>query len=112
MVTVFKHRGDAIDFVPDANLPAGSVVVIGDLVGVTKLDIAAGVAGSLHVSGVFAFEKATGASSGIAAGTKVFWDATAGVVTTDENSGTNKYVGKVTREAGDDDATVEVRVSQ
>ena len=43
--------------------------------------IAANTPGSLAVAGVFDFPKATGAGSGIAAGTKVYWDATNKVAT-------------------------------
>ena len=51
---------------------------------------------------------ASGASSGIAAGTKVYWDATNVVATT--TASTNKYLGKTTKVAADGDATVRVRL--
>ena len=48
----FIQTGDAVDYTPGADVSAGDVVVQGDLVGVAKLDIAAGKAGSLALTGV------------------------------------------------------------
>ncbi len=42
----FIHDGQSIDFFPATDIPAGSVVVIGELVGVAKLDIVAGHLGA------------------------------------------------------------------
>ena len=66
---------------PTADVAAGDVVVQGDLVGVARTPIAANTPGSLAIEGVFDFPKATGAGSGIAVGTKVYWDATNKVAT-------------------------------
>jgi len=112
MTAMFKHRGEAIDHVPSADVGAGDVVVQGELVGVAKLDIKAETLGALHVSGVFDFPKATGSGSGLAAGVKAYWDDTAKVATEDAAGGVNKYLGKTAAEAGDDAATVRVRLSQ
>ena len=35
----FIHDGEVIDYTPTADVAAGNVVVLGDLVGVTKRDI-------------------------------------------------------------------------
>lgn len=112
MTAMFKHRGEAIDHVPSADVGAGDVVVQGELVGVAKLDIKAETLGALHVSGVFDFPKATGSGSGLAAGVKAYWDLAAKVATEDAAGGVNKYLGKTAAEAGDDAATVRVRLSQ
>ena len=103
----FIHDGNSIDHTPGADVSAGDVVVQGDLIG-----IAAGTLGALAVTGVFDVSKATGADTAIAAGAKVYWDAGNGVATTDENAGANKYLGKTVAAAGDDDATVRVRLEQ
>lgn len=42
MPTMFRHEGGAIDYVPDADVAAGTVIVLGELVGVARLDIKAG----------------------------------------------------------------------
>ena len=110
MAVKFVQRGDAVDYTPDADVASGDVVVQGDLVGVAKLDIKADKLGALAVSGVFDFPKDTGSSSAISAGAKVYWDAVNEVATTTE--GSNKLIGKAIADAGDDDETVRVRMSQ
>jgi predicted RecA/RadA family phage recombinase len=107
---VFVQQGDSIDYTPGANVAAGDVVVQVDLVGVAKLDILANKLGALTVSGVFDFAKATGASTAIPAGTKVYWDDTNNVATADGTG--NKLLGKSIKGAGDNDATVRARMSQ
>ena len=110
MTATFVQEGRAIDYTPIAAVAAGEVVVQVDLVGVARTPIAAGAPGSLAVSGVVDFPKATTAGSGIAAGTKAYWDATAKVATATAEGHT--YLGKTTRAAADADATVRVRLSQ
>ena len=106
----FIHDGNSIDYTPGANVSAGDVVVQNDLVGIAKLDIVANTLGALAVTGVFDVPKATGAGSGIAAGAKVYWNATAQQATTTASG--NKYLGKTVRAAADGDATVRVRLEQ
>jgi len=115
MTVPYVQDDDVIDFTPDADTPAGSVVVLGDLVGVTKLDIRAGKLGAVAVEGIFDFPKAAGVGSGIAAGTKLYWNATAGVATASANDGGTPpvnypYIGKATAAAADGDATVRTRL--
>lgn len=62
------------------------------------------------MTGVFDVPKATGASTAIAAGAKVYWNVTAQQATATATG--NKYLGKTVRAAGDDDATVRVRLEQ
>lgn len=109
-LAIFVSPGHAVDYTPSADVAAGDVVAVVDLVGVARSPIAANTAGSLAVDGVFDIAKATGAGSGIAAGTKVYWDATNKVATA--TVGTNKFLGKTTKAAADGDATVRVRLSQ
>ena len=109
---VFVQEGNQVDYTPVAAVAAGDVVVKGDLVGVARTPIAAGVAGALAVHGVFDFPKATGAGTAIAAGASVYWDAADQQAKTDSESGANKLLGKTTAAAGDGDATVRARLSQ
>ena len=109
-IAVFVQEGRAIDYTPTSDVAAGGVVVQGDLVGVARSPIPANAPGSLATAGVFDFPKATGAGSGIAAGTKVYWDATNRVVTATAQG--NTYLGKTTKAAADADASVQVRLSQ
>jgi len=115
MTARFIHDGNSIDYTPasgGADVASGDVVVQGDLIGIAKFDIAAGVLGALAVTGVFDVAKATGASEAIGAGVKVYWDEAEAVAKTDAEAGANKYLGKTTAAAGDNDATVRVRLEQ
>ena len=109
---VFAHEGAAIDYTPGADVSAGDVIVQGDLVGVARLDIKAGVLGALAVTGVFDFAKATGVGTAIAAGVSVYWDVADAEAKTDSETGANKLIGKTIAAAGDNDAEVRVRMSQ
>ncbi|MCG8521906.1 MAG: DUF2190 family protein [Pseudomonadales bacterium] len=111
MKTRFIHNGDAIDYTPGEDTPAGTVVVVGELVGVAKVDIKAGELGALHVRGVFDFPKATGGGSGSGMGINIFWDESEQLATQDADSGTNKLLGKAIAAAADSDVIVRVRMS-
>jgi len=106
----FVQEGGAVDYTPSADVAAGDVVVQGDLVGVAARPIAANTLGALAVGGVFEFPKATGTGKAIAAGKKVYWDATNKQAT--ETSSGNTFLGKTVAAVGDSDATVRVRLSQ
>jgi len=107
---VFRHEGNSIDYTPAADVAAGDVVVIGELVGVAKLDIKANTLGALAVTGVFDFAKATGGGTAISAGANCYWDDTNNVATTTATG--NKLIGKCVKAAADAGATVRVRMSQ
>jgi len=108
----FIHDGNTLDYTPGADVSAGDVVVEGDLIGIAKLDIANGSLGALAVTGVFDIPKTTGVGEAIAAGAKVYWDEADGVAKEDAEAGANKYLGKTVLAAGDDEATVRVRLEQ
>jgi predicted RecA/RadA family phage recombinase len=90
MQAQFIQNGAAIDYIPAANTPAGTVVVQGDLVGITKKDINANELGALAVEGLFDIPK--DAATAINAGTKVYWKADDQIVVTAASG--NKLVGK------------------
>jgi predicted RecA/RadA family phage recombinase len=69
----FIHDGKAIDYIPTVDAPAGSVIVTGDRVGITKFDIAANTLGALAMFGVFDFEKD---NTVIPLYAKVYWNNT------------------------------------
>lgn len=110
MPAIFIQDGDSIYYTPGADVAAGAVVVQGDLVGVTRRAIPANTSGSLAVTGVFDFPKATGGGTAIAAGVNAYWNAAAQQATTTASG--NKLIGKTTRAAADADATVRVRLMQ
>lgn len=72
----YIQKGESLDYTPGSNTAAGSVVFIGALAGVTKLDIKAGELGALAVEGVFEFPKASGTA--IDAGDALYWDSDSG----------------------------------
>ncbi len=105
----FVQRGDAIDHTPKTAVAAGDVVVIGKLVGVAKLDIAAGELGALALTGVYEVNKATGTA--FEAGAEVGWDAAAKAAVSAAASGAVK-IGHVVADAGAAGTTVLVRIEQ
>ncbi len=101
----FIHDGKSIDFFPEADVAAGTVIALGDLVGVTKLDIQAGRLGALAVVGVFDVAKSDAA---ITLGSKVYWDNTAKQAVTTATG--NKQLGIAIQAAEATDGTVRVRL--
>ena len=101
----FIHDGKSIDFLSESDVPAGSVIVQGSLVGVTKLDVKAGRLGALAVVGVFDIAKG---NTAIPIGSRVYWDATAkqAVLTATDNA----LLGVAVQEADAADAVVRVRL--
>jgi predicted RecA/RadA family phage recombinase len=107
---IYVQDDDYVDYTPSSDVAAGDVIVQGDMVGVARKPIPANTLGALAVEGVFSFPKATGASTGLAAGTSVYWDATNTVVTTTATG--HKLIGKTAATCADSDTTVKVRLFQ
>lgn len=100
-------QGDClIDHTPSSAVAAGGVVVLNDLVTVAPRPIAANALGAVAIEGVFSMPKATGA---IGQGALVYWDATAGNITT--TSSGNKRAGKAAAAAASGDASVQVIIN-
>ena len=100
-------QGDClIDYTPGSAVAAGDVVVLNDLVTVAPRPIAANALGAVAIEGVFSMPKATGA---IGQGAIVYWDATAGNVTTTASG--NKRAGKAAAAAASGDASVMVIIN-
>jgi len=110
MPVVFVHEGAAVDYTPVADVAAGTVVVQGDLVGITRLDIKAGKLGALAVEGVFDFPKLVGDGIEYPAGDPMYWDEAEQVAT--QSATGNKLLGKTVRLAGETDDTARIRMSQ
>ena len=102
----YIHDGKAIDFLSETAIPAGTVVVVEELVGITKLDLEANRLGALHVVGVYDVAKGDGE---IALGKKVYWDETEQKAVT--TAGTNKPLGIAVLKAEADATVVRVRLS-
>ena len=112
MNAIYIQRGDSVDFIPESDIKAGDVIVQGELVGIAKLDIAAGSLGALAVAGVFEMPKV---SSLIEAGLKVYWDGSKVTKSADDGQTPPvKYalVGKTISQAEAADETILVRLTQ
>jgi predicted RecA/RadA family phage recombinase len=85
------HYGDYVEMVPytpGADVPAGEVVLLGDIVGICHVAIPSGELGSLAVQG--GVYTCTG-DAAIAVGKKVYWDNVNNKVT--ETATANKVFG-------------------
>lgn len=105
MEATFIQTGKSNKFVPSAFVPAGTVVVLNNLIGVTKHDIHPGHVGAIALEGIYAVVKA-----GVAfeTGDYVWWDNTAKQATNTAIG--NQYLGMAVNNAGIADATIEVRL--
>jgi len=89
MKAIRVSSNDYVDYKPSGNLPAGSVVVLGSLLGIADRPLAANEPGALAVRGVFDVEKAAGI---VGTGALIYWDATNQVATTSASG--NTLMGK------------------
>lgn len=71
----YVQPGKVVEFTAAANLSAGQVVRIGQILGVVKDDVASGAQGLAHIDGVFKVPKVSAAV--IAQGESLSWDASA-----------------------------------
>ena len=74
MIARFVQQGVTVDYVPAADVKAGEIVVVNDLIGVSRYDIKAGELGALAVPPAPVFEVEKGAAVAFAYGAKVYWD--------------------------------------
>lgn len=73
MIARFVQEGKSIDYTPGADVAAGDVVVLTNIIGIAKLDIAANALGALTVIG--GFEVAKPSDEAWVFGQRLFWDA-------------------------------------
>ncbi len=81
------QEGRLIDYVPETDVSAGDVVVIGDRCFFANLDIKAGTLGALATDGVYDVAKG---ETAIALGTVLYWD---GEKATDSGAGSGEGGG-------------------
>ena len=79
----YVQKGENIDYRPETNVRAKTIVPFPGFVGITRLDIRAGELGALAVSGVFESPKAAEA---IDVGEAVYYDAENGVATKEKTA--------------------------
>lgn len=108
----YIQAGDTIDHRPGSDLPNGSVVRAGSLIGVTPVDIPANRLGALTTRGVFDVVKA---NEPVSAGDVLYWDddgnpvgGTAGTGAATTTSTANTFIGFAMAAALAGDARVRV----
>lgn len=112
MKAQFVQEGAYIDYLPDADVADGDVIVLQKLVGVATREIKAGELGALAVGGVFDFAKEIGVGGdGFSLGAKAYWDPVNGVARWDAGA-PHVTLGKVVRPASNEDATVRILIVQ
>jgi predicted RecA/RadA family phage recombinase len=74
--TNYVQEGDVIQYTAGGTITAGSVVVMGNKLGVALVDMVSGQTGSVAMRGVYTLPKVTGAV--IAQGDSLTWDVSAG----------------------------------
>lgn len=109
MNALFIHDGHSVDYTPALDVPGGTVVVVGSLVGVTKRPLPSGMLGALAVTGIYDVAKATGVA--ILAGTRLYWDSVNQRATPDDGGGANPYAGISVADAAAPDTTVRIRLN-
>lgn len=72
----FVQPGTAMVITPGTDITSGSVVKIGQMLGVAERDIPAGTEGAVSIEGVFTVPKVSAAV--ITAGESLTWDVSAG----------------------------------
>jgi predicted RecA/RadA family phage recombinase len=72
----FWQRGETLDYKNETTvmIEAGTIIAVGEILGVTGMNIDPGDIGSLHVSGVFEMPK--GNKEELVMGKKVYFDGT------------------------------------
>lgn len=88
----YHARGDSIDYTPSSATAVGTMVAIGTgMVGIADRPIAANELGALAVTGLWFVDKATGAGTDFAVGTRLYLNTSTGKVTSsaDNGSGTD-----------------------
>ena len=98
----YVQKGDVVDHTPAAALAAGEVVVIGSLVGVAPVAVAANALGALAVEGVYSMPCATGSTG--AQGSAINWYAASGVA----GAATGVTAGKLAKARVATDTSVHV----
>lgn len=75
MTTKYSQRGDVINYTAGSNITSGSVVAMGNIIGVALTDIASGAVGAVAIEGCFTVPKVSAAVW--VAGEKLLWDVSA-----------------------------------
>ena len=109
-VAVRKYEGNSRPYTPSSAVTGGDVVVIGSMVCVAPVDIAANALGIVDIEGIF--QVPCKEDDVVADGVVLYWDAADGEATVIADSGTNKVMGFATTASPDEATTVEVKLGR
>ena len=102
------QRGENITVTATAAATSGEGVLIGSLFGIAAGDAEIGDSLDLVTVGVFTMPKVN--TDVMTVGAVVYWDDSAGLVTTDDDTGSNPRVGLAITAAANPSGTVNVRL--
>jgi predicted RecA/RadA family phage recombinase len=102
----YVSKGLTIDYTPTVAIASGQPVLVGVMLGVAVVKIAANDTGTLEIEGVFSLDKGDVV---IAQGAQLYWDDTNSVVTTTATD--NTACGKAFASAASGDATVDIKIN-
>jgi predicted RecA/RadA family phage recombinase len=105
----YVQKGETLTLTAPYTVSSGGGALVGSIFGVAANDYASGEQGEFQVTGVFDLVRETGASTGWAAGTLLYWDNTNKRVT--KTATGNKLIGVAVTAAADGDATGRVRLN-
>jgi len=105
---VFVHEGVTVPIVTDVEIIAGSVIVLGKLVGIAKYGICANSRGSITVAGVFDVVKDP--TTNIRVGTILYWSKISYHVI--KNQYQHSMIGIAVEDASAGSLTVKLRLQQ
>lgn len=110
-MTIQTGPGDRIRYTPSTDISAGSVVVVGELVGVSLDAIEANREGTLMIEGEYLMTRANIVLGGIAVGRQMYWDAaTPGATTV---AAARKKVGRAVETGGQPSSTpIKIRLGR
>jgi predicted RecA/RadA family phage recombinase len=97
--------GRVLNVLATVAILSGSLVKVGDVVGVASTNIAPGESGSVQITAVYEVPKSAGA---VAQGQKLYFDEDADALTT--TAGDHTFAGHAYEAAAAGDATVRVRL--
>jgi len=104
----YVQKGENITVTAAAAATSGAGVLVGNLFGIAAGDAAIGEDLDLVTVGVFTMPKV--ATDVIAVGAPVYWDDSAKLVTTDDDTGNNPEVGLAVTAAANPSGSVNVRL--
>lgn len=105
----FRNYGKNLTVPAPADVTSGQVVFVGTIFGIASIDAALGTPLVMHTGGVFDLPKI--AAEAIGVGDPVYYDASAELVTGDDDTGNNSQIGVAVEVAANPSAIATVRLN-